>query len=170
MLDGTHSNKSINLNKELISVANILELFEKYNVPLQFDYLSEDTDYADYWIVEKILTKYKPKVIVYEVNQQPAESCVTVANPGNDVIFWPGTEYHSGSVCAFYCLAKQNDYSVVYCESNAINCFMIRNDIIRDQLNLNVKLLQETLTPTFLQQKPNWKFHKTDKKWFEIKC
>ena len=85
-------------------------MFEKYKVDLNLDLFSEDTDYADYWIVEKVLTKYHPKIVIHEVNQQPPNLCVTVEKPKpNKIIYWDGTNYHGGSVCAFYCLAKKND-------------------------------------------------------------
>ncbi len=85
-MDGSNENVTINLHKETITHSNILDLFVKYNVGDNIDLLSEDTDYADYWI-EKILTKYHPKVVVHEINQQLPEFCVTVPKP-DDLIFW----------------------------------------------------------------------------------
>jgi hypothetical protein len=86
-MDGSNENVTINLHKETITHSNILDLFAKYNVRDNIDLLSEDTDYADYWIIEKILTKYQPKVVVHEINQQLPEFCVTVPKPDN-LIFW----------------------------------------------------------------------------------
>ena len=127
MMDSSIDNLSINKHQEIISYSNILNLFEKYKVDLNLDLFSEDTDYADYWIVEKVLTKYRPKIVIHEVNQQPPNLCVTVEKPKpNKIIYWDGTNYHGGSVCAFYCLAKKNDYTMVYCESKGVNCFWIR--------------------------------------------
>ena len=125
MMDSSIDNLSINKHQEIISYSNILNLFEKYKVDLYLDLFSEDTDYADYWIVEKVLTKYRPKIVIHEVNQQPPNLCVTVEKP-NKIIYWDGTNYHGGSVCAFYCLAKKNRYTMVYCESRGVNCFWIR--------------------------------------------
>jgi hypothetical protein len=127
MMDSSIDNLSINKRQEIISYSNILNLFKKYKVDLNLDLFSEDTDYADYWIVEKVLTKYRPKIVIHEVNQQPPNLCVTVEKPKpNKIIYWDGTNYHGGSVCAFYCLAKKNDYTMVYCESKGVNCFWIR--------------------------------------------
>ncbi len=43
-----------------------------HNVTLEMDLLSEDTDYAEYWIMEAVLlAKYRPKNVIVEVNQQP---------------------------------------------------------------------------------------------------
>ena len=63
MFDGGNENPSINLHKEIILHSNILDLFAKYKIENEdLDLLSEDTDYADYWIVEKILSKYRPYI------------------------------------------------------------------------------------------------------------
>ena len=117
LMDGSNENPAINLKKESIFHTNILQLFEKYQVPIDLDLFSEDTDYADYWIVEKVLSKYKPKMLIHEVNQQT--SCVTVPKPVA-LTFWDGSEFHGGSVCAFRCLAIASGYSMVYCESAGV--------------------------------------------------
>ncbi|MEI7489576.1 MAG: hypothetical protein WCJ72_19595, partial [Chryseobacterium sp.] len=38
------------VNKESITVENINQIFEKYEVPKQFDFLSIDIDSNDYWV------------------------------------------------------------------------------------------------------------------------
>ncbi len=70
MFDGFFYNPKLNLYNESIHANTILDLFAKYSIPEEIDFLSEDTDYADYWIVENVLTKYKPKVLAHEVNKQ----------------------------------------------------------------------------------------------------
>ena len=167
MFDGKFAEKSINLYAETIHVNTILNLFEKYNISTEIDLMSEDTDYADYWIIQIVLKYYRPKVLVHEVNQQ--EKCVTVKK-SDELIIWDGSDYHGGSVCAFYCLAKENDYSMVYCESAGVNCFWIRNDIIKKYLRLNIKILQKTLNPQFLLKKPEFVYPSTLNKWHEVKC
>ena len=73
-MDGSHENFTINLHKEIILHENVVDLFEKYKVSKNdLDIFSEDTDYADYWIVEKVLQSgYRPKIVVHEINQQPS--------------------------------------------------------------------------------------------------
>ena len=97
LMDGMNENLAINLHKEKIMHSNILDLFTKYNVTDNIDLLSEDTDYADYWIVEKILTKYHPKVLIHEINQQ--QTCVTVPKP-ETLTFWE--QFSSYRMCNFY--------------------------------------------------------------------
>ena len=169
MFDGRYTNNEINLYNEKIHHLTVLDVFTKHKIPTEIDLLSEDTDYADYWIVEKILTKYKPKVLIHEVNQQTPDRCVVVPK-SDDLIFWDDTNYHGGSVCAFYCLSKRFDYSIIYCESAGVNCFWIRNDIIKKYLRLNIKILQKTLNPQFLLKKPEFVYPSTLNKWHEVKC
>ena len=169
LMDGLYENLSINLHKEPILHSNILELFEKYKIDKDFDLLSEDTDYADYWIVEKILTKYRPKIVVHEVNQQGPELCVTVPKP-DKLTFWDGTNFHGANVCAFWCLAKQFDYTMVYCETRGVDCFWMRNDLLKDYLKIDINIIQNTLVPDFLFKKLNFSYPSTNKQWHQIKC
>lgn len=115
-MDGYHpDNLELNHHKENILYSNIVQLFDKYNVKIDLDLVSVDTDYSDFWIVEAIIkSKYKPKIVIHEVNQQKPNLCVAVPKPGpSELIFWDVTNFHGGSVCAFYCLAKTNDYTMV---------------------------------------------------------
>jgi hypothetical protein len=160
------------LYQEVITHENVLSILEKYNVTLEFDLLSEDTDYADYWILEKLLTKYRPKLIVHEVNQQTPDRCITVEKP-SVAIFWRHDihkEYTGGSVCAFYCLAKSNRYTMIYCESAGVNCFWVRNDLIEKYLKVNAANIQLLLDPHFLFRKPKFDYGPTLKKWHEVSC
>ena len=74
MFDDYFSNPFINLHREKIHHKTVLNVLRKYEISEDVDLLSEDTDYADYWIIEKILTKYQPKVLIHEVNQELPDS------------------------------------------------------------------------------------------------
>lgn len=170
MLDGNNENPKINLHKEIILHHNIVDLFKKYAISEQFGILSEDTDYADYWVVEAILTKYKPKVVIHEVNQQPPNICVTVAKV-QELVFWEyQSQYHGGSVCAFRCLAKQNGYTMIYCESAGVNCFWVRNDLLENYLKVSAEFAQKIFSPQFLYRKPKFNYKETKKNWTYISC
>lgn len=169
LMDGSNENLKINLHKETILFSNILSLFSKYNVKNEIDILSEDTDYNDYYIVEEILKKYRPKILVHEINQQPGDLCVTVPKE-NRLIFWDGSNYHGASVCAFWCLAKNNDYTMVYCDKNGVNCFWLRNDLIENYLKLNNQFIKSILTPKFLYKKPYFTYRETGRAWTHVKC
>ncbi len=169
LMDGSNENPSINLHRESIMHNNIISLLEKYKVPNDVDILSEDTDYADYHIVDEILKKYHPKILVHEVNQQPGDICVTVPKE-NKLIFWDASNYHGASVCAFWCLAKNYNYTMVYCDKAGVNCFWLRNDYIDKYFNINHRLVQSILNPLFLFKKPAFVYPSTNKQWKIINC
>ena len=156
------------LYDEVITHQNVLKVLDKYNIT-DFDLLSEDTDYADYWIVEKILTKFRPKMVIHEVNEQPPELCVAVKKPA-EVIFWTVGEYHGGSVCAFYCLAKRFGYTMVYCEKAGVNCFWIRNDYLESYLKVKAEVVQSILKPEYLYHRPRFDYDKSSDPWHRVKC
>lgn len=167
---GHPDNPKINLHNEKISHENILSLFEKYKVPIDLDILSEDTDYADYWIVEKILSKYRPKIVVHEINQQTPDRCVSVLRP-TAITYWDGrSEYSGASVCAFQCLAKRFNYTMIYCESSGVNCFWLRDDILFSLFQIETSVFKQMFTPAFLWSKPNFTTEHSEKVWQEIKC
>ena len=169
MFDGSFSNEQIGLHKETVTHKSVLDIFKKYSIEDNIGILSEDTDYADYWIIESILTRYTPKVVIHEVNQQTPEKCVTVPKT-DQLVFWDGTEYHGANICAFYCLAKKSKYTMVYCESRGVNCFWVRNDLLQRHLKIYPGFVQSILTPEFLFKKPNFNYKKTNKTWEIINC
>lgn len=124
-----------NVKKEIITVADIVPLFQKYNVKKDFDLLSIDLDWNDYWVLEAILKEYKPLMIVAEVNR----NCFVTDLRKNDC-FEPRTipdqpistkpnitTYFGMNVPALEFLGKKYGYSMVYCEKHTINCFLIYN-------------------------------------------
>lgn len=168
LMDGSNSNPGMNLHKEKIMHSNILELFEKHKINDTIDIFSEDTDYADYWIVDKVLTKYHPKIVIHEINQQDA--CVTVPKPSG-LVYWDGSNFHGASVCAFQCLAKKYNYTMVYCESAGVNCFWMRDDLLAPLIkNVTIKEVQSVLTPGFLHKRPSFVYRSTGNQWLNVNC
>jgi len=54
LLDGSNSNPEINLHQVFLTPENIVETFNKYNVPKDLDYLSIDVDSIDLWLLKFI--------------------------------------------------------------------------------------------------------------------
>jgi hypothetical protein len=169
LMDGSNENPKINLHKEMILHSNVVQLFQKYKVPTDLDLFSEDTDYGDYWIVEQVMQKYSPKIVIHEINQQNPDKCVVIEKPIK-LTFFDGSIYHGASICAFRCLAMRFGYTMVYCESNAINCFWMRNDLLEKVLNIDPKIAQSILTPAFLYFIPKWAFAAADRPWVHVNC
>jgi hypothetical protein len=144
-MDGGFENEQINLRREFLTIDNIVELFRKYKVPQEFDLLSIDLDMFDFWILEKILKVYMPRIIVAEVNptlghnvhQQSHEHFMQSFRDLNALPLtanhphtmeqegWDGTRYSGANPLAFQLLTKEFGYEMVYCESCGVNCFFV---------------------------------------------
>lgn len=132
LMDGKYANEKINLQREFVTAENINALFTKYSVPKQLDLLSIDVDFNDYWILDAIdLAKFAPRVIVIEYNAHipPSEARSVKYNPEG---VWDGrTDFFGTSMAALHRWGVRHNYSLVYCESHGVNCFLVRNDAMR---------------------------------------
>lgn len=133
LMDGSHDNEAINLHQEWVTAENIMSLLSKYEVGREVDLLSIDVDFNDYWILSAMdMSVFSPRVIVVEVNSHilPTEARAVAYRPAAEES-WDGlTDYFGASVRAFYLWGVQNGYSLVYCESHGVNCFLVRNDAL----------------------------------------
>lgn len=128
MMDGRYSNPLLNLQQEFITAENINDLFEKYDVPEEFDLLSIDLDYNDFYIWLNLSEKFKPRVVVIEYNGSHPwyEDKVAIYHP---FAVWDLTNYYGASLLALDQLGKSKGYTLIYAENNGVNLFFIRNDI-----------------------------------------
>ena len=125
--DYTKNNRTV--NKEWITHDNIISLFTKYNVPKSYDFLSIDTDFKDYWILQSILEGgYRPRVICAEINKNcyPFDT-LTVPKNIKQKEWLDDNDYFGATPQSFTNLVKKYGYDLVYCEKNAINCFFVLN-------------------------------------------
>lgn len=131
-MDGGHENQSINLQREFLTKENIVSLFEKYHVPKHIHVLSVDIDFNDFYCLKEILANYTCDIVICEYNatHSPKEDKVIIYNAHGR---WDGSNYFGMSLLALDKLAKKYNYSLVYCNKNGVNCFLIRNDILTDK-------------------------------------
>ena len=132
LLDGDNENININLHRHKLTEQNICSIFELYNVPIDFGYLSIDVDSIDLWLLRSILTKYRPSFFSVEYNQNiPIDYAIT--SPPDST--WNGDKLYGASLKCFYLLANLNNYSLVYAgnsKNGDYDAFFIRNDLIID--------------------------------------
>ena len=138
-MDGCNENDKINLRKEFITKENVVELFRKYNVPQNINLLSVDIDFNDFYCLKEILANYKCDIIICEYNS------THLANEDKIVIYdkngiWDGSNYFGVSLLSLDKLGKKYNYSLIYCNANGVNSFLIHNDLIKDK-NLQFKNL-----------------------------
>ncbi|OWZ23354.1 Conserved secreted protein [Phytophthora megakarya] len=158
LMDSRYEEESIELHREFITRENFMPLLtEKYQhlVPPDLDLLSIDVDFNDFWLLSAVdLTRVAPRVVVVEVNSHiPSSEARTVQYDDSDDGSggWDGlSAYFGGSVAAFHRWGARNGYSLVYCESHGVNCFLVRNDALG---GVNVSAV---LGPDQLQNPPNF--------------
>lgn len=122
------NDKKYEVKIEFISTSNINQLFEKYNVPNEFDFLSIDIDGQDFHVWNH-LQNYLPRVVSIEMNYHISPGKDRVMNLDDNWI-WKGNEMAGASVTALKKLGNKKGYSLVAtCMSDAI---FIRNDLIND--------------------------------------
>ncbi|GAB9463831.1 hypothetical protein Gpo141_00001278 [Globisporangium polare] len=131
LMDGSHSNPSINLHREFVTAENINALFTKHKVPKEFDLLSIDVDFNDFWILSAIdLRRFAPRVLVIEYNSHVPPPEVRAVKY-NATRYWDGvTDFFGVSMSALELWGQRNGYSLVYCESHGVNCFLVRTDVL----------------------------------------
>lgn len=131
LMDGTHSNPSINLTRAFISSGNIGKLFKERGVPADFDLLSIDLDSTDLWIWRKLGTVhgYRPRVVVIEVNRNYAKDEFW-SFPDRTDVAWLGDCLMGASLAAMDLLSKELGYTLVGVDSRFINAFFVRSDVL----------------------------------------
>lgn len=116
------------VKQEFITPANIDRLFEKYNVPNQFDLLSIDMDSCDFEVLHNILAyEYRPRIVCAEYNPAfaPGESKRLKYEEG---YMWDETTKYGFSLAAGKKLMDRLNYSLFYNQS-FLNLFFINNDV-----------------------------------------
>jgi len=134
LMDGSHENVSINLQREFITAENIESLFEQYNVPKEFDLLSIDIDSNDYWIW-KAITHYNPRVVIIEYNACfPWKESKTIAY--NATHSWDKTDYMGATLQALTKLGTQKGYTLVATDSCGVNAFFVQDDLVQGHFDV----------------------------------
>ena len=128
LLDVDNENELINLHKEFLTPENITDIFKKYLVPIQPDYVSIDVDSIDLWLMKAILTNgYRPRLITTEYNVNfPLEYSYTVKSGTrwlyNDMVY-------GASLLALNKVAEEFNYSLISVVKG-LDLFFLRNDIL----------------------------------------
>lgn len=134
------------IKKEFITAENINDILSKYGVPREFDLLSIDIDFNDYWVWKSIdEKKFSARVVVIEYNSSipPTESKVVEYEPYRS---WDGkTNYFGASLLALVKLAKEKGYTLVCCDSRGVNAFFVRNDLVGS--NFLIKDIEKIYKP-----------------------
>jgi len=118
----------VQVGQAFITAENILSLFQEHDVPQSPDLLVVDIDGNDYWVLQRILSSYRPRVLVCEYNARWASQIdwVMPYDPGH---VWDGSAYYGASLAALLSLGEKHGYKLVCCESRGVNAFFVRADL-----------------------------------------
>eukprot|EP00877_Chromochloris_zofingiensis_P000512 jgi/Chrzof1/10461/UNPLg00388.t1 len=142
LMDGGHSNRSINLRQEMIYAENIVQLFDKYRVPhVGFDQLSIDLDLNTFWVAREVLAAgFRPRSFTFEFNRNfgPTGSYVTVYTPDE---MWAMKEgdgrvescYFGASLQAAVQLFSAYNYTLVAIDTKGVNLFFVDKAVVGGQ-------------------------------------
>lgn len=128
-MDMNNENEHINLRKEFITKENIVELLCKYRVPPRINVLSVDIDFNDFYCVHEILTNFTCDIIICEYNatHPPNEDKIVIYDKNFN---WDCSNYFGASLLSLYKMGKYHNYSLIYCNQNGVNCFLIHNRML----------------------------------------
>ena len=131
------------VKKEFITAENVESLFTKYEVPEEPDLLSLDIDGNDYW-VWKAISRFSPRVIIIEYNATipPQEPKTIKYDPE---FRWDRTDYFGAGLGALVKLGRKKGYTLVGVNSNGVNAFFVRDDLIEG--NFAPKPAEELFRP-----------------------
>jgi len=117
-----------------ITKDNINELLKTNDVIGDIGLLSIDIDGNDYWVWREI-DVISPRIVVIEYNYRfGADNAVTIPYDANFVRQKAHYSmiYFGASLKALVNLGKKKGYSFVGCNSNGLNAFFVRTDILGD--------------------------------------
>lgn len=103
-----------------VGVDNVLQLFTDPGL------ISIDIDGNDYWVLNRILTKFKPAIIVAEFNAHYQDSRTIKYD---DQFQWQGDSYYGFTFEAGKKLAEKHSYTVIFQNDN-MNMYFLRNDLV----------------------------------------
>jgi hypothetical protein len=120
--------RRLKINNEFINAENIEDLFKKYEVPKEFDFLSIDIDGNDYW-VWKAIQNYSPRVVCIEYNAAFGPDVRWIMEYNADHL-WKGSRYQGASLKSLEMLGTEKGYCLVACDFLGVNAFFVRKDLV----------------------------------------
>ena len=152
IIDRNNENVDINLRKENVTIDNVINILQKYEISTDFCVLFVNSEMFSWWILQTVLSKgiYRPRVMVVEVN--PALGLQDREEEDSDVLNrfaelnalplvvahphvlkkneWNDTRYFGANPKAFHKLGEIFGYKIVHCESRGLRCFLVANEVL----------------------------------------
>ena len=123
-----------------ITPHNVIDIFEKWNVPNHIDFLSIDIDGYDYYVLAKILENYSVGVIEAEINEKIPYPVKFTVQYGDDYE-WQGNHFYGMSIAKLEELMKTAGYTII--ELLQINAFCVKDDILGKNTPFKYRTVEE---------------------------
>lgn len=104
---------------------NVMSLFEEFDIESDFGVLCLDIDGNDYWVLDAILSKFRPGLVVTEINENippPLRFLVRF-----DPDFQLRRHFYGYSIAALEDLCEKHDYGILQLEYN--NAFLAPREL-----------------------------------------
>jgi len=135
LIDGdNHGNEEV--KQHFITKENILAILEQYQVPDKFDLFCIDLDGNDIYILEKVLSRYKPSLVVAEFNPIFAAG-ESYAIGYDEKHTWSEDNYYGFSFAAGVKMAEKFGYTCIFQNDN-LNMYFVENSKLAISLNVSV--------------------------------
>ena len=116
----------INLARTKVTPDNVLPLLASNGIPKNFGFLTLDIDGYDYFVLENVLTEYRPSLICAEINEKvPPPVKFTVTYDPNYA--GPQGHLYGQSLAQLNVLCEKHDYAIVELEYN--NAFLVPREL-----------------------------------------
>ncbi|MDQ3906892.1 MAG: hypothetical protein M3268_00970 [Acidobacteriota bacterium] len=112
-----------------VTPQGVVKLLREHSIPREFDVLSLDIDSYDYLVLEAILSHFRPRVVVTEINEKippPVKFHVTY-----DAHFRLQHHFYGYSIASLDELAARHGYSIMELEYN--NAFLAPRELYGEQ-------------------------------------
>ena len=113
---------NVYLSRCKVTPENVVSLFKGNGIPSDFDFLTLDIDGYDYFVLEQILTEYRPGLICTEINEKIPPPIKFAVKYDPDYA-GPRGHLYGQSLSQLHILCDRHDYALVQLEYN--NAFLI---------------------------------------------
>ena len=119
-------------HKEEVFPDKALEVFKRYNVPKDLDFLSVDIDSSDFWVTRAILKEYRPALVSVEFNSNfLGSTSATIPNCWPSFT-WKQDKLYGASARAINDMVEGYGYSYIY-HMTMTDIFFIRTDLLPEK-------------------------------------
>jgi len=126
LLKNYASFNNIKFSNEKATPDTILGILDSKNINKKFTFLNLDIDGYDYFVLNTLLSQYKPSIICCEINEKiPPPIKFTVLY--NDTYYWNDAPFFGQSISQVQELCKTHGYEIINVEYN--NVFLVNADL-----------------------------------------